>query len=204
MGAAFGQATITYSAGIMNTSDASGPSWVNGSSMYKKIDNGNSVGVTNNGFSSVADASKLTWTLADLDLSIADSISPGVASAGLEVYKDNDDSSNLRFYYNGAEWINGLIKEYKVSVDNNADISATGEGYAIISGHTVAGTAFYNEIMSLTGGTGRINFVATSFAAVAAGQFTSAGYISAVPEPGTTALFFGLGVLGFIAWRRRR
>ena len=202
---ALGQATIDYSAGTVFTSDASGPSWVGGSLMYKFITSGSSTGTAQSGFSTIPDITLLTWSFDDLDLDIGDSISPGAASAGLEVYRDTDSSSNLQFSYNGALWVSGLITEYRVNVDNNNDFDATGVGVSTITSFTAAGEDFYNEIMTLSGGSGEIGFTADSFAAVAAGEFTSAGSltISAVPEPNTYALWLGMAVVGFTGTRRR-
>jgi hypothetical protein len=200
---AFSQATITYNSGNVYTSNASGPSWVGGSNMYLFITSGDATGATQSGFTTIPDVTLLTWSFDDLDLVVGESISPGAASAGLEVYRDTDSSSNLQFFYDGALWLTGLITEYQVMVDNNADFNAVGEGYAVITGSTVAGTDLYNEILSLTGGSGNLTFSATNFAAVAAGHFQSPGAVSAVPEPADVASLLGLAALGCVWYRRR-
>lgn len=197
------QGIITYDTGDVFTSDASGPAWVAGSLMFNKIDSGAATGATQSGFSTIPNIALLTWSFDDLDLVVGESIVPGAATAGLEVYRDTDNSSNLQFFYDGDLWLTGLITEYRVEVDNNLDIEAVGTGYATITSSTVAGVGLYNEILSLTNATGDLTFAADAFASVAAGQFQSPGSISAVPEPSATAALLGLFAIAMVGNRRR-
>ncbi|WP_269543201.1 hypothetical protein [Cerasicoccus fimbriatus] len=217
-------AFITYQNGVTNTINADGDPWVTGTSMYLNIvdDYGSSPlgpsGATGNttdldtfspgggGF----DISLLTWEFGSLDLYTGPGSvtqSPGPASPGFEDYRISGAGPNLTFYYNGDEWVTGDLTRFITAVDNVNDFEATGTGEATITNFTVAGTAFFNEIMSLTGGTGVITFTADGFSAVQGpdpATFTSDGTISIVPEPGVTAAGIGAIVLGAVLIRRRK
>ena len=165
------------------------------------------------------DITLFTWEFGPMTLlgaGIGDSVtqSPGAATQGFEDYRYDDSSGaaakNLTFYYDSNEWVSGYVTQFVVEVDDNSDFDAVGGGSAYIDSFTVAGTDFYNELMSLTNNTGLLDFVATSFTPVVGtdpGTFSSAGQIStvsAVPEPSSWALIIGSAALAAVASRRWR
>ncbi|WOO41183.1 PEP-CTERM sorting domain-containing protein [Rubellicoccus peritrichatus] len=222
-------ASIIYNNGVTNTSNASGPAWVAGSNMFLNIidDYGGSPlgpsggsGASQNGFDLFdpggggLDITLLSWTLGSMTLYEGPgtaTLSPGPATPGFEDYRYDDNGglapTNLTFFYNGAEWASGYVTRFVTEVANSADIDATGAGDAIITTNTPAGLAFFNEVMTLSSGTGQLSFVADSFTPVAPsdpGTFGSTGSITVVPEPSTMAALFGASALGITFIRRRR
>lgn len=219
---------ITYNNGVINTSDGSGPAWVTGSGgMFINIieDYGGSPlgasggsGATQSGFDLFdgggQDITLLSWTLSEMTLyqgAGTATLSPGPASAGFEDYRYDDNgglaAANLTFFYNGDEWASGYVTRFVTTVDNTSDFDATGAGDAVITSNTPAGLAFFNEVMTLSGNTGDLFFIADSFFSVSAtdpGTFSSTGSITVVPEPSTYAALCGLAVLGVVALRRRK
>lgn len=159
-------------------------------------------------FDAVYDITKLTWSFGNMPLyngADTSTLSPGAATAGFEDYRASAED-NLNVYYNGALWATGTVTRFVTRVDNNTSVTATGIGYATLSGHTVAGTGFYNSIMDLSGQTGKITFHATSFYSTdpGNGMYASDGYFEVIPEPSTTAVAGGVITLSIAALIRRR
>ncbi|GHC01497.1 hypothetical protein [Cerasicoccus arenae] len=224
-------AFITYTDGITNVNDGSGPAWVGPTVMFKEIINdyagapseSGASGATQTGFSLFdpggggLDITLLTWSFGPMDLlgvGVGDSVtqSPGPASPGYEDYRYDDlgltAPTNLTFSYNGVEWATGYITEFLIEVPNNADPSAVGSGSAVLTANSVAGQAFMDEIAILTGGTFDLDFVANDFnslSGVDPATFSSTGQINFVPEPGSTAAGMAVLILsGVMIWRRRQ
>lgn len=225
-------AFITYNDGITNVQNASGPSWVGATNMFREIipnyggapDVSGATGATSSGFNLFEpgpgggglDITLLTWEFTTLDLlnpGDGDSltVSPTATTPGFEDYRYDTAGetapTNLTFKYNGAEWATGYITQFVVTVDNSADFDAVGTGTAVLTTNTVAGQDFMNEIDALTNGSFILDFVASSFNPVVAadpGTFGSAGQINIVPEPQTYALVAGAMMLGLAVLRRRQ
>jgi len=227
-------ASINFVDGITNVEDASGPTWALGSAMFNDIiaDYGGNVnGVSGaTGSSQVGldlfdpgggglDITLLTWEFGTMSLQgvgVGDSVtqSPGAATPGYEDYRYDDNggvaAKNLTFYYNGAEWASGYITRFVTTVPNISTGNATGEGTAYLDANTAAGQDFFDDLMTLSGGTGAMTFQADTFFSVTAadpGTFGSTGSITitaAVPEPSFWALFMGTITLGCLMIRRRR
>jgi len=165
------------------------------------------------------DVELLTWNFGPMSLTgigVGDSetLSPGDATAGFEDYRYDSmggvATTNLTFYYDGDEWLSGYITPFLITVPNRFDPNATGTGTAYITANTAAGLNFYNEIMTLSGGSGELAFAAGNFVSTTGTDpesFTSSGsvsIVSAVPEPSTWATLAGLAALGLAGCRRRR
>jgi hypothetical protein len=160
------------------------------------------------------DITNLRWTFGPLSLYLGagtQTTSPTATTAGFEDYRYDDQgglaATNLNFYYQNTLWATGYVTSFVVEVANNMAANATGVGSAYLSNPTMAGTAFYNEIMAASNGTGLLSFTATNFSPISLtdpGAFSSDGSITVVPEPGHAAALLGLLAVGFAAWRRRR
>lgn len=225
--------TITYTDGRTNVENASGPSWVGTTVMFQDIVTtyggapgpSGATGATSTDIDLFdpggggMDITLLTWTFGPMSLTgvgVGDSatVSPGDASAGFEDYRyDNlggTAATNLTFYYNGDEWLSGYVTRFLITVPDRFTPNATGTGTAFITANTAAGTNFYNEIMSITGGSGELAFSANNFVSttgVDPESFTSTGsvtLVAAVPEPATWTALAGAAVLGLACSRRRR
>ena len=223
--------TITYTDGRTNVQNASGPAWVGPTVMFQDIVStyGGAPGPSGaSGATSTdidlfdgggMDITLLTWEFGPMSLTgigVGDSVtvSPGAATAGFEDYRYDDmggvAAANLTFFYEGAEWVSGYVTQFVITVPNNANPNATGTGSARITANTGAGTDFYNEIMSITGGSGELTFAANNFVSTTGSDpesFTSTGsvtLVAAVPEPATWAALAGAAVLGMACFRRRR
>lgn len=185
--------------------------WVLGTNMWTNLSTSSGSASSQAGFSmfdAVYDISKLTWSFGDMPLfngADTSTLSPGVATAGYEDYRASA-AGNLNVYYNGALWATGTVSRFVTRVDNNSSMTATGIGYALLSGHTIAGTEFYNSIMDLSGQTGKITFYATSFRSTdpGNGMYASDGYFEVIPEPSATALAGGSLALTIAALIRRK
>lgn len=223
-------AVITYTDGITNVQNASGPSWVAATNMFREIiptwvgapKASGATGATSSGFELFEpgggglDITLLTWeftTLTLLNSGVGDSVtvSPGVSSPGFEDYRydtvGGTAPTNLTFKYNGVEWATGYITQFIVAVENSSDFDAIGTGTAVLTSNTLAGQDFMDEIETLSAGTFALDFVASSFNPVAGADpasFGSAGQINIVPEPQTYAMVAGAMTLGLAMLRRRR
>lgn len=197
-------ATIDYT-GTINASDSShNYPWVMGSTMWESIDSGNSTATDSSGIAyfDSHDVVNLSWTFGDLELT--DHLSPGVETAGYEIYTENDGSFEpFTMYQDGVVIATGISTSLRTDVENNMDDTAVGVGYVTL---TAAGedSEFYDEIMTLSGNTGELRLDIDSFSPTAnEGVFTSTGTVSVVPEPSVGALM-GLGLMGFLTFRRFR
>lgn len=175
-----------------------------------------SIGVTATGqagFSSLSslDLALLQVTFTTMHLSAAESLSPGPSTEGYELFRPPAPGTNsFLVTYNGSAFVSGYADFFRVAVSNSSATSASGSGRAFLTSFAGEGAAFYNEVMALTSNTGRLDLVATSFAATnynpftGAGTYSSAGVMAVVPEPSTyAAIAGGVALLGAV-WCRRR
>ncbi|RLA44001.1 MAG: hypothetical protein DRR42_20995 [Gammaproteobacteria bacterium] len=178
--------------------------WVAGSTMWGHLDVAGGAGQSTTGFTSLGgkDISKLGFSFGDLDLTSW--LSPGPASAGYEIYTDDGTGTPLEFSYDGDLWATGTVHFLRTDVANSSDLNAT----ALMSVTLLSAgldDAFFNEIMSLTGGTGMITLNAHSFTPInASGLFSAVTTLelTAVPVPAAVWLFGS--ALGFLGWIRRK
>jgi MYXO-CTERM domain-containing protein len=223
--------TMTYTDGRTNVQNASGPAWVGATLMFQDIVStfggapgpSGATGATSTDIDLFdgggMDITLLTWEFGPMSLTgigVGDSatVSPGDATAGFEDYRYNDLSgaaaANLTFYYNEVEWLSGYVTRFLITVPNRFDPNATGTGTAYITNNTAAGTGFFNEIMTITGGSGELAFNANNFVSTTGTDpesFTSTGsvtIVSAVPEPATWTALAGAAGLAMACFRRRR
>ena len=205
-------ATIGFVDGNIHTSNASGPIWVGGSTMYTQFDTGEASGSSQSGFAIFDggyDITLLSWEFTGLSLmgvGVGDSVtqSPTLGGPGYEDYRYSGLDANLGFFYDGELWVQGRVTRFVSEVEHYWDFGATGIGWAVIEDYTAAGEDFYNAIGSLSGGTYQLTFYAYGFDPVdALGHFQSDGHIEVVPEPSTYAAIAGVLVLGFCLARRR-
>ena len=196
-------ATIDY-AGTIYTSDTSHSyPWVLGSVMWEAIDSGNSTATNSTGITyfDTHDVSKLTWTFGDLEMT--DHLSPGADTAGYEIYTEDDGSTQpFTMLYDGEVIATGVSLSLRTDVENNMDATAVGVGYATLTA-AGANSAFYDEIMTLSGNTGNLKIDIDNFDPVENGVFNSTGTLSVIPEPSMGALV-GFGLMGFVLYRRFR
>ena len=222
--------TITYTNGRTNVQNASGPAWVGATVMFQDIVStygeapgpSGATGATSTDIDLFdgggMDITLLTWEFGPMSLTgigVGDSatVSPGDATAGFEDYRYDDQNGaaavNLTFYYDNDEWLSGYVTRFLITVPNRFNPNATGTGTAYITDKTAEGTNFYNEIMSITNGSGELAFSANNFVSTTGSDpesFTSTGsvtIVSAVPEPATWTALAGIAVLGLACFRRR-
>lgn len=201
-------AKIEYSA-VAQNANLTSHDWVFGSKMWGTIESGTSTATLIEGFSSLAglDPAQFTWTFGDLELSSY--LVPTATTAGFEVYSETDASvTPLNFYYGGSLLATGTLFDITVHVAHNMDGTAAGTGTGQITGAGI-NSAFYDEIMVLTGGSGRLSFTVGDFYAVSnSGQFGSSGVLTfpepaSVPEAGS-AVFYLAGALLLLGGASRR
>lgn len=192
--------------GAVHTTDITGIPWVGPSTMWGAVDTGGGTAISQSGFAyfGTHDITKLTFSFGDLELS--ERLSPGPATAGYEIYRELDNSIvPFQIKYDGTVIASGDSLFLRTHVDNDQDYGATGTGQFRI---TSPGTdpTFYNQVMSLTAGTGLFDATISTFAAVDnLGNFGTSGVMTtAVPEPGTWAAATSLALLAFAALRRNR
>lgn len=181
--------------------------------MWGTVSSGNATASSVNGFTSLSNANVpgfnialFEWNFGTLgNLELVDSQSPGPALAGFEVYENNvGNAVDITFRYDGDVWATGTVDQIRTDVANENDINATGTGVVTLAAAGVD-NAFFNEVMTKTGGSGRLDFTFNNFVAVnAQGLFESDGSFTAVPEPAHTALATAIICLGAVALRRRR
>ncbi len=154
--------------------------------------------------------SSFTWKVATAiagggDLELSSHLSPGLASSGFERYTNVDGANaEIQFSYAGALWAVGTVDFLRSEVANINAVTATGTGQITLTAGGVD-TAFFDEVMTLTGNTGIISVEFDNFEAVdAAGLFESDGRFTVVPEPSEYAIMFGLLGIGAVFLRRRR
>ncbi len=144
----------------------------------------------------------------------AETFSPGVASEGKEDYRYDTQAGaaakNLVFFYDSGsgpeEWASGYITRFVTTVTDIAAADATAVGDVLLTNSTVAGQDFFNEIMSLSNGTGTLQYLADSFVPVQLtdpATFISSGSWTVVPEPSTWSMLLGTGVLALAGFRRK-
>lgn len=212
IGVAILPAQIVNFEGTVAAANITNIPWVQGANMWGTVEASSNHATSASGFASLAtvdDITDFTWTFGDLELGVFQS--PGLNTAGFEIYNDTDSSgTSLTFSYGSELWATGEILYLQVDVANSQTFSATGIGQAQIMSDAGSNSIFYSEIMALTGNTGLLDFTINGFFAVDVnGNFTSNGSFSpvagsAVPEPETYALLLGLGGLGIAFWKRRR
>lgn len=130
---------------------------------------------------------------------------------GAEDYRydtqNNTAPHNLSFYYDGVPWASGYVTRFVVEVENRFDLDATGWGNAVVTDFVAAGEDFFNELMSLSNGTGWLFFEVDEFVPYSIfdpATFLSSGTVHVVPEPATWAGILGLAVLGLVLFVRLR
>ena len=206
------QATVTYSGTAVTTGLSSLP-WVHPTFMAQQVTSIDVTATGQAGFTSLSslDLSKLQFSFTTMYLSTSESLSPGPSSEGYELYRPPAPGTNsFLVTYNGSAFASGNVDFFRIVVPNNSATTASGSGRAFLTAGAGEGTAFYNEVMALSGNTGRLDFVATSFAATnynpftGAGTYSSTGVMAVVPEPSTyAAIAGGMALLGAL-WHRRR
>jgi hypothetical protein len=206
------QGTITYS-GTAQTSGLTSLPWVHNTFMAQDVTSINVTATGQAGFTSLSslDLGLVQFTFTTMHLVPAESLSPGTSSEGFELYRPPAPASNsFLVTYNGQAFASGYTDFFRIVVPNSSANTASGSGRAFLSAGAGDGTAFYNEVMALTGNTGQLEFVATSFAAssynplTGSGTYTSNGVLAVVPEPSTyAAIAGGVALLG-AWWHRRR
>lgn len=194
---------INWSGTTTNSDTTSSLAWVQGSHMFESLDNGNATATSQVGFSyfDTHDITQLTWTFGDLELT--NHLSPGASSAGFEYYSEADnDVTDFKMFQNGALVASGDVLYLRTDVANSSDTSATGTAEVTL---TTAGadSTFFDEVMTLSGGTGTLSVEIGNFDPVSYGEFDSSGTLTVVPEPRATALFVGLFALALIQRRQR-
>lgn len=208
---------VEFQGGLTQNADLTDNDWVlfNGqpSKMWGTVSSGSATASAVNGFTSLSNATVAGFNIALFqwsfgsqgDLELVNFQSPGPATAGFEVYENNvGNAVDITFTYDGDVWATGTVDQIRADVTNNADLNATGTGVVTL---TAAGVddAFFNEVMSKTGNTGRLDYTFNSFTAVnAQGLFQSDGSFTAVPEPAHTAAAVALVCVGAVFIRRRR
>jgi len=141
-------------------------------------------------------------------------LSPTVASEGKEDYRYDTlaetAAKNLVFFYDSGsgpeEWASGYITRFVTTVTDIAADDATAVGDVLLTNSTVAGQDFFDEIMSLSNGTGALQYFADSFVPVQISDpatFISSGSWTVIPEPSTWAMLLGTGVLALAGFRRK-
>ncbi|MDX2111161.1 MAG: hypothetical protein SFY80_13075 [Verrucomicrobiota bacterium] len=181
--------------GQIETTNLTTHTWVLGTTMWGTVNTGTAIATSQTGFNSLAglDMSKFGWTYGKLNLTQFQE--PTANGAGFEYYTRTTQSFDI--IYNGSLLATGDVLYLRSEVLNSSDINATGTGRVQL---TAPGqdSAFYNEVMSLTGNTGLLDMQINSFVAVSApgvdpGYFSSTGVLSpiAVPEPALFAYGFG-------------
>jgi hypothetical protein len=173
--------------------------------MWGSIETGGGTGTAQAGFAYLAsrDVGLLTFTSGDLELTTFQS--PGPATLGFERYTENDGSVlPFTIRYDGAIIATGTSDFLYDEVSHQYDLAAVGNGQVTL---TAAGAdpTFYNEVLALTGGTGRLQVTLASFDPVDnAGLFATTGSFTAVPEPEAYSALAAAGLMGWAAWRRSR
>ena len=171
--------------------------------MFESLDNGNATATSQVGFSyfDTHDITQLTWTFGDLELT--NHLSPGASSAGFEYYSEADnDVTDFEMFQNGALVASGDVLYLRTDVANSSDTSATGTAEVTLTTAGVDST-FFDEVMTLSGGTGTLSVEIGNFDPVSYSEFNSSGTLTVVPEPSATALFVGLFALALIQRRQR-
>ncbi|MEL0059338.1 MAG: hypothetical protein VW711_04240, partial [Verrucomicrobiales bacterium] len=94
-------------------------------------------------------------------LSLTDSLSPGAASEGYEVYTNPTGIPViLTFTYDLDSWATAEVLEITTHVTDWLDDDATGKVRAVLTG---GDSAFYEELMFLSDGSGELDFTFDSF-----------------------------------------
>lgn len=206
------QATVTYS-GNATTTGVSVLPWIHPTMMAQQV---TSIGVTATGqagFTSLSglDLSKLQFTFTTMYLSEGESLSPGPSSEGYQLFRPPAPGTNsFLVTYNGSAFASGHVDFFRIAVPNNSATTLTASGRAFLTTGSGEGAAFYNEVMTLSGNTGRLDFAATNFSSTGynpstqTGTYSSTGVMAVVPEPSTyAAIAGGVELLGAL-WQRRR
>lgn len=191
--------------GVVHADSLTAIPWVGPSTMWGAIARGSGTGTSQSGFTyfNTHAITDLSFSFGDLELS--SHLSPGPAFAGFEVYTETDSVLvPFSIKLSGTEIASGVSLELTTHVSDSSDFVATGTGKFQVT-TPGADPTFYNEVMTLTAGSGLFHADITSFAAVdIAGNFSSLGTMTAVPEPSTFAAGTALALLGFAAVRRMR
>lgn len=201
-------AVINFSGGSQS-SNLTTQAWVFGSSMWGTIDIGSATATSVVGFSSIPNPALFSWSFSDLELDLAASQSPGAATPGWEIYRELDGAPQpIIFSYNGTQWATAMLTDdhYRIDVSHNLDAGAVGSATFVLDGVlNPSGQAFYDEVLSLSGGSGVITASVFDFYPVDLnGQFSSNGTLTVIPEPGASAGWLALAALLLALWPRRK
>lgn len=138
--------------------------------------------------------------------------SPGTDTPGAEDYRNTHSMVNVRFMYDdglggqGIQLLEGVLSRLVVNVDNYTDYAATGWGKATVTAASWDGEDLYDEIMTLSNGTGALHFDLHTFNPVVMedpGVFSTSGTIHIVPEPGTYAVILSLMAISTVFYIKR-
>lgn len=195
-------ASFSYS-GLITPGGASGTGWVDGTMMPTSIVVGTGTAASQSGFSYFAthDITLLTFQFADLELSNFQA--PTSDQWGFMYFAEaNGSPIPFTLSYNGSVIASGITDHINLVVDNDTDLGASGDGRITL---IAAGTdpAFFNEVMTKTDGTGRLNVYLSADAVATGGTMAMGGTFVAVPEPEAYAFATGTLALLWAAWRRR-
>jgi len=196
-------ATVSFNSSLQSSGTTAIP-WVAGSTMWGHIDSSTGFGQSMNGFSSLAgkDLNLFSFRFGGLDLTSYSS--PGSSTPGFEMYTGATEA--FEFYYSGQLWATGTTHSLRTEVQNKYDTDAIGAASITLETSGVD-SAFFNEILALTGGTGTFTMTASSFIPVnSQGRFTAITTIelpSPVPAPAAVWLF-GSALIALTGIRRKK
>lgn len=198
-------ASFSYS-GSLTPGGGGGGSWVDGQPMVTSIVVGTGTAANQSGFSYFAgrDIGLLTFQFADLELSNFQS--PTLDQWGFMYFAEaNGAPIPFRFFYDGTEIATGITDHINLTVDNDTDLGASGDG-AVTLTTPGADPTFFNEVMAKTGGSGRFNVYLSADAVPSGGVMAMGGTFvtTAVPEPEEYAAIAGLGLVLWAVRRRLR
>lgn len=202
-------ATIDVSGSIV-ASDATGPYILTYGGVdfyaFNNFNNGTATATGFNGFSSLAGVSpsNISFDFGGV-VRLSTVTNPASCTYGVDCLQSissyGGPSSSFDVYVNGTWVANGYVSSFvatTITDPNNPNFAtATASGTAVVTGAGAGPNSFYNEVMSLTGGSGVVGVNAPQFYTLAytdPATFQLSGTLT-VPEPSALAL---LGVASIV------